>query len=104
VSANPLGAIPGTFHASVPDDASSASEKRKANSRRKSKPKAKVEHLDESDVATILAALRLFQREYEDCESVQIADAEVAPQPLASEDIDTLCERINCAKVLSLPE
>src|ERR1700739_984889 len=34
-----------------------------------------AEKLDSSDVATILAALRLFQREYEDCDSVHIADA-----------------------------
>jgi hypothetical protein len=82
------------------------------------KVNAKIEHLDESDVATILAALRLFQREYEDCDSVHIADAwpmhfavsgegdemEVTPQPLGSLDIDALCERINCAKALSLPE
>jgi hypothetical protein len=85
---------------------------------KKSKTNVKVEHLDESDVATILAALRLFQREYEDCDSVYIADSwpmhfavsgegdemEVTPQPLGSEDIDALCERINCAKALSLPE
>jgi hypothetical protein len=90
-----------------------------------SKPNAKVEHLDESDVATILAALRLFQREYEDCDSVHIADAwpmhfnvqspggevggqdvsdelVVVPQPLGSEDIDALCERINSARTLKL--
>ena len=30
------------------------------------KRKHSVEHLDASDVSTILAALRLFQREYED--------------------------------------
>jgi hypothetical protein len=92
---------------------------------KKSKPNAKVEHLDESDVATILAALRLFQREYEDCDSVHIADAwpmhfnvqspggevggqdvsdelVVVPQPLGSEDIDALCERINTARTLKL--
>src|SRR5580700_4588994 len=84
--------------------------------KRKSKSNAKVEHLDSSDVATILAALRLFQREYEDCDSVHIADAwpmhfavseegdemEVTPQPLGSLDIDDLCERINCAKTLAI--
>jgi hypothetical protein len=82
-------------------------------------------YLDQSDVATILAALRLFQREYEDCESVHIADAwpmhfnvqspggevggqdvsdelVVVPEPLGSEDIDALCERINTARTLKL--
>ena len=64
---------------------------------------------DASDLATTLAALRLFQREYEDCDSVAIAEAwpehftiegegeerTVTPQPLGTEDIDALCERIN---------
>lgn len=86
-----------------------------------------IEHLDESDLATILAALRLFQREYEDCDSVTIADRwpmhfnvqvpggerggqdiseelVVVPQPLGSLDIDGLCERINFANVLTLPK
>jgi len=83
------------------------------------KSKHKVEHLDASDVATILAALRLFQREYEDMDAVQIADAwpmhfnvqtrsqyedsaTVEPMPLGTMDIDALCERINCAKRLVL--
>lgn len=91
------------------------------------KRKHGIEHLDASDVATILAALRLFQREYEDHDSVSIADAwpmhfnvqspggevggqdvsdelSVVPQPLGSEDIEALCERINCAKGLVLPK
>jgi hypothetical protein len=72
--------------------------------------------LDASDVATILAALRLFQKEYEDFDSVSIADAwpmhfnvqgdgddiAVEPEPLGSIRIDDLCERINCAKVLTI--
>jgi hypothetical protein len=71
-----------------------------------------VVQLDSSELATILAALRLFQREYEDCDAVSIADAwpmhfnvqgddpeelVVVPQPLGTKDIDTLCERINCS-------
>ena len=77
-------------------------------------PKAKVEHLDNSDVATILAALRLFQREYEDMDAIKVAEAwpehfeatnpeDVRPAPLGTRDISTLCERINCAKCLVLP-
>lgn len=80
-------------------------------------PKAKIEHLDSSDVATILAALRLFQSYYQDHDAHSIADAwpmhfnvqgdgeesVVVPEPLGSEDIDALCERINCAKVLAIP-
>jgi len=72
--------------------------------------------LDASDIATILAALRAFQRDWMDCDSVSIAEAwpmhfdvqgegderEVVPQPLGSEDIDALCERINCAKILAI--
>jgi len=74
---------------------------------------------DASDTATILAALRLFQRTYEDCDAAAIAEAfpehfefgtrvfdeqgqvieqPVIPQPLGSEDIDLLCERINCGE------
>lgn len=83
----------------------------------RSKVKAKMEHLDDSDVATILAALRLFQEEYENKDAVQIADAwpghfnvqgereelDVVPKPLGAACIDALCERINCAKCLVLP-
>jgi hypothetical protein len=78
--------------------------------------RSKGEPLDSSDVATILAALRLFQKEYEDFDSVSIADAwpmhfnvqgdgddiTVEPEPLGSIRIDDLCERINCAKVLTI--
>jgi hypothetical protein len=78
--------------------------------------------LDASDVATILAALRLFQSTYEDKDAVQIADVwpmhfnvrsdsgtresgeelEVVPEPLGTADIDELCERINFAKALTI--
>lgn len=52
-----------------------------------------------SDLATILASLRLFQKKYFDCGSDSIradfpehfADC----SPLGSEDIDALCERLN---------
>jgi hypothetical protein len=76
--------------------------------------------LDSSELATVLAALRLFQREYEDHDATSIAEAwpmhfdaqvnpldsdesEVVPQPLGSLDIDKLCERINCAPDPALP-
>jgi hypothetical protein len=64
---------------------------------------------DESDMATVLAALRLFQHTYEDCDSRTIAaawpehfqitgdgESDVNPPPLGTDDIDTLCEAINC--------
>jgi hypothetical protein len=89
------------------------------------KRKSVVEHLDASDVATILAALRMFQEAYEDYDATSIAEdwpnhfevqspggevggqdvsdeLIVVPQPLGSEDIDALCERINCARKLVL--
>lgn len=70
-------------------------------------------HLDSSELATVLAALRLFQREFENVSAKQIAeiypdhfslvtpsedDPDICtdPQPLGTEDIDTLCERLNC--------
>ena len=85
----------------------------------KRKPKRK---LDASDYATILAALRMFQRRYEDCDATAIAndwpdhfeidethrvfdrdgqciEQPVIPEPLGSEDIDRLCEEINCGEV-----
>jgi hypothetical protein len=72
--------------------------------------------LDDSDVATILAALRLFQDTYVDHDSVSIAEAwpmhfnvqgdgediTVVPDPLGSIRIDELCEKINCAGTLSI--
>jgi hypothetical protein len=96
-----------------------------ATKRKRMSGDAFTAYLDQSDVATILAALRLFQREYEDCDSVHIADAwpmhfnvqspggevggqdvsdelVIVPQPLGSEDIDALCERINSARTLKL--
>jgi hypothetical protein len=58
--------------------------------------------LDPSDIATILAALRMFQRHYEEHDAEEIkADwphFEDAP-PLGTDDIDTLCEEINCGEV-----
>ena len=62
-----------------------------------------LENLDNRAIATILVGLRLFQREYEDWDVVQIADlwpaifavsGEGEPQPLGSEEIDELCARI----------
>jgi hypothetical protein len=59
---------------------------------------------DESNLATILAALRLFQKEYEDFDDDSIAkvwpdhftrdDGTLIPS-LGTEDIDTLCEALN---------
>ena len=59
-----------------------------------------------SDVATVLAALRLFQEFFLDQTDIDIADkwpehfvvredGSVDPAPLGTDDIDTLCERIN---------
>lgn len=59
-----------------------------------------------NDVATVLAALRLFQRTYDNMGSEQIIDEwpdhfgqwRTPLAPLGSEDIDDLCERINGAR------
>lgn len=65
--------------------------------------KIKQTPLDSSDLATILAALRMFQKQYRDCDAEAIradwpehfADEAGFPiEPLGSEDIDALCERI----------
>lgn len=63
-----------------------------------------VTTLDSSDVATILAALRMFQEAYED------EDAEAMRtdwpnhfegiEPLGTSDINTLCENINTSQSL----
>jgi len=80
-------------------------------------PKTKRK-LDASDIATILAALRMFQERYEDDDARTIAEdwpnhfqecdmeadpdgPTVTPMPLGSEDIDRLCEEINCGEVES---
>lgn len=68
--------------------------------------KTKKRKLDKSDIATILAALRMFQRTYQDVHGLDIAkqwpdhfaDFELVT-PLSSEDIDTLCEEINFGDV-----
>ena len=63
---------------------------------------------DPSNLATTLAALRLFQRDYEDCSSDAIYevwgehftsdDGSMIP-PLGTDDIDKLCEELNCGSV-----
>lgn len=63
-----------------------------------------VTTLDSSDVATILAALRMFQEAYED-ESSDAIEADwpnhfEGIEPLGTEDINTLCENINTSKNL----
>jgi hypothetical protein len=83
----------------------------------KRKRKVRATVLDASDVAAILAALRLFQREYKDCSIEEIGsfwpdhfsydtdasmDQEMDPEPLGAEAIDELCERINYARTLVL--
>ena len=69
------------------------------------KPKRK---LGPSDIATILAALRLFQREYEGVSAEDIRDqwdhfadtkANKFSEPLGTDDISALCEEINCGMV-----
>jgi hypothetical protein len=74
--------------------------------------KDKLEHLDASDIATILAALRCFQERYEGSNGKAIVEdwpdhftnaRGKRIRPLGTEDIGTLCERINCAKILVLP-
>lgn len=82
-----------------------------------------VTKLDASDLATILAALRMFQRHYEDYpasdiaqdwpdhfelgeqvldEDGQVVEWPVKPEPLGSEDIGDLCERLNTADVVEI--
>jgi len=60
--------------------------------------------LDENELATVLAALRMFQERYDGFSDEGIRDEwpehfvdndGVCIEPLGSEDIDTLCERIN---------
>ena len=60
---------------------------------------------DRSEMATVLAALRMFQQEYEGKHGKVIradwpehftTDKGGLIPPLSTEDIDTLCERINC--------
>ena len=59
--------------------------------------------LDANEIGTILAALRLFQKEYDRASARPIQD-DWPDQfedclPLNSECIDTLCEHINCRMV-----
>jgi hypothetical protein len=65
-----------------------------------------VDILDSSDVATILAALRCFQERYENC-SVDVIREDwpnhfEGIEPLGTENISTLCERINLTDVLKI--
>jgi len=61
--------------------------------------------MNAEDTATVLAALRLFQRTYEDMDAKAIradwpehfrANNGRAIRPLSTPDIDDLCEAINC--------
>ena len=65
--------------------------------------------LDAESVSTIVAALRLFQRTYQDCDDEVLSQdfpeiftaqhlrfgVVVEPAPLRTDDIDDLCERLN---------
>lgn len=76
-------------------------------------PKKTLNHkrkLDASDLNTIIVALRLFQKHYEDKDAVEIANDwpdyfelldqdDVRPVPLGSRDIKQLCADINFGKV-----
>ena len=63
-------------------------------------------HFDASETATVLAALRLFQKEFRDCEAKDIYDhfpdhflsGDRMLEPLGTEDINELCERISFAE------
>jgi hypothetical protein len=67
---------------------------------------------DPSNLATVLAALRLFQRTYEDHEAKDIYDAfpdhfapvnGKQPEPLSTDDIDALCVDLNCGTPAAAP-
>lgn len=51
-------------------------------------------HLSDRDLATILAALRTFQANW-DGATLATADHFAADQPLSPDEIDALCERLN---------
>jgi hypothetical protein len=59
--------------------------------------------LDKNETATVLAALRLFQKTYEGQAAKYIRkdwpEHFVGVQPLGTEDITDLCERINCGEL-----
>ena len=53
--------------------------------------------LNDQELATVLAALRLFQRHRVEAErSIHFCATRDSPQPLTNEQIDELCERLNC--------
>jgi hypothetical protein len=68
---------------------------------------AASEYFDESELATVLAALRLFQETYDgkDADTIRgdwqehftASNGELI-EPLGTEDIETLCQRINCGE------
>lgn len=68
----------------------------------------KKRKLDQSDIATILAALRLFQETYENEDAAAIYEDweehftdedNRMIKPLGSDDINTLCREINSGEV-----
>lgn len=71
---------------------------------------SKKRKLDASDLATIIVGLRMFQQKYDGLSATVIfadwpdhfsPDVESAKPgcPLGSEDIDKLCEQLNCGEV-----
>ena len=65
-----------------------------------------VETLESRDLDTILAALRLWQHDSSHIADGDGALADIASEhgdPLTNDEIDALCERINCARLLVLP-
>jgi len=53
--------------------------------------------LNDQELATVLAALRLFQQHRDEAVGcVHFCATKDSPQPLTDEQIDELCERLNC--------
>ena len=61
-------------------------------------------NFDQREIATVLAALRFYQANFDDVnemrEEMSLHFQEV--EPLDHEEIDDLCERINCGPTNSL--
>jgi hypothetical protein len=79
----------------------------------KSTVKKDVLYLDASDVATMLAALRMFQQYYEGQSAEAIRDVQSEHfidhkgnwiMPLGTDDIDVLCESLNFADVVKMKQ
>lgn len=62
----------------------------------------KARTLTDREIGTILAALRYWQQDLEANDDPPISEHFEDVRPLTADEVDDLCERLNCAHVVTM--